>query len=796
MTTDYLTEDWKGHTSGCAARIGGLFAGVAAFLLAACSSSSSDNGPPPPPPPPPPPTNTAPMASAGADMTVSATIGVQLDGTASSDADGDVLTYEWSFAVVPSGSTAAFDDETAAQPTFIPDLAGDYRIELVVSDGTTTSSTDEILVTAADNTVTQNIGPGGGRIVSADGIVTLDIPAGALTSDEDVSVTFITDDQRDSYLDTEFDGLEGIEAVYDIGPASLTFTTPAELTARTGDNPVVDATTMAGQTRFVLTSEVSEVELIDELTFGIDADVGETFVTGRMHRSSPVVIFGFARRWLDWEVRGVPNTLLEQEYSDVVATLTSSEMNIESAVLWTEFPGPPFSGPTNAQFALTERSDNVFDVEIEYRCLSQGTTTYESYLNVRLSSTQPPGVPSFLYVGRRAERLQLRATKVVVCNAQPPQAGLRLIPGLFPLPVGLTNPETIQALRLGLLTLGGAASGADDPMLLIAGAEGSALFNQRTGEVPYDTTNPARDPLLGALLAYADNLAGGTAGMLFEQGTGNLTANRRCDYDFSIQAFGTFCFGVNGTGYDASLPIGSTAETPEVLFVTRFDIDWFKLDPMTSVYEFANAYSPNFNDFSGTPFSAAGNASNRSALVITNNAPDYSTISQVDTTGQVTLHDAFFGEDFRKIRCIEALCGISVHDDGTGSGAVRMATWDGDNAPTLVAEPIPVGEGPVGIVPLNMGDGTALWGISGFDGNTISLIHTMMSGEEISTYTAPAPGGCDGPAHVDLYVPPGADPSEAQLVGTCFRSNQYFVTDIVRDPNGPFIWVDPTTTPE
>ena len=55
--------------------------------------------------------------------------------------------------------------KTAAQPSFTPDVAGDYTIELVVSDGTVTSNTDEIVVTAGNNTATQSIGPGGGQIV-------------------------------------------------------------------------------------------------------------------------------------------------------------------------------------------------------------------------------------------------------------------------------------------------------------------------------------------------------------------------------------------------------------------------------------------------------------------------------------------------------------------------------------------------------------------------------------------------------------------------------------------------------
>ena len=234
MTTEYLRQRRKPQFS---AHMWAFAAILAMSILAGCSSSSSDGGPPPPPPPPPPPTNAAPTAAAGPDMTVSAKIDVQLDGTASSDPDGDAITYAWSFAFVPSGSMAAFDDDTAAQPQFTPDVAGDYTIELVVSDGTETSSTDEIVITAADNTVLQTIGIGGGVIVSADGLLTVDIPAGALLADEEISVTSVPADQRAGYLGDVFNGIE-FDMAYDLGPDGTTFVVPVTVTASINANPV------------------------------------------------------------------------------------------------------------------------------------------------------------------------------------------------------------------------------------------------------------------------------------------------------------------------------------------------------------------------------------------------------------------------------------------------------------------------------------------------------------------------------------------------------------------------------
>lgn len=113
--------------------------------------------------------NTRPVASATADDTsVTTSTLVTLNGTASSDADaGEILTYLWSLSSVPNGSSAVLSSTTASQPTFTPDLAGDYVASLTVSDGKHSSaSAATVTVTAADPnattthsyTFTKNIG--------------------------------------------------------------------------------------------------------------------------------------------------------------------------------------------------------------------------------------------------------------------------------------------------------------------------------------------------------------------------------------------------------------------------------------------------------------------------------------------------------------------------------------------------------------------------------------------------------------------------------------------------------------
>ena len=93
--------------------------------------------------------NTPPVANAGADENVTVNDTVTLDGSGSTDADGDALTYLWSLTSVPAGSGATLSDSTAVSPTFVADLAGDYVAQLIVNDSTEDSAADTALITAS-----------------------------------------------------------------------------------------------------------------------------------------------------------------------------------------------------------------------------------------------------------------------------------------------------------------------------------------------------------------------------------------------------------------------------------------------------------------------------------------------------------------------------------------------------------------------------------------------------------------------------------------------------------------------
>ncbi len=87
-----------------------------------------------------------PLANAGADTVVEVGTPAFLSGVLSSSPHSGELTYQWTLEEKPEGSGAGLDDATAMEPSMTPDVAGSYRISLVVNDGQHSSEPDEVTV--------------------------------------------------------------------------------------------------------------------------------------------------------------------------------------------------------------------------------------------------------------------------------------------------------------------------------------------------------------------------------------------------------------------------------------------------------------------------------------------------------------------------------------------------------------------------------------------------------------------------------------------------------------------------
>jgi len=97
--------------------------------------------------------NTPPVANAGPNQFVNIGALVQLNGTGSTDVDGNPLGYHWSFVSMPPNSTATLSDPNALLPSFTADLPGAYQIQLIVDDGVSDSAPSIVTVTTNPPTV-------------------------------------------------------------------------------------------------------------------------------------------------------------------------------------------------------------------------------------------------------------------------------------------------------------------------------------------------------------------------------------------------------------------------------------------------------------------------------------------------------------------------------------------------------------------------------------------------------------------------------------------------------------------
>jgi hypothetical protein len=93
--------------------------------------------------------NVDPVANAGTHQSVSIGSVVTLDGTTSSDANRDTLTYKWRLGSVPLNSTATLSSTVSPNPKFTADLAGTYSAILTVNDGKVESTPSVVTITAS-----------------------------------------------------------------------------------------------------------------------------------------------------------------------------------------------------------------------------------------------------------------------------------------------------------------------------------------------------------------------------------------------------------------------------------------------------------------------------------------------------------------------------------------------------------------------------------------------------------------------------------------------------------------------
>ena len=132
--------------------------------------------------------NSLPVAKAGATQNVVVGTSVTLDGTASTDANGDSLTYKWSLLYKPTGSLASLTSASSSKPTLTADTVGTFVVSLIVNDGKADSaevSSTTVIAEALNAAPVANAGPAQtvliGATVTLTGAASTDANADKLT---------------------------------------------------------------------------------------------------------------------------------------------------------------------------------------------------------------------------------------------------------------------------------------------------------------------------------------------------------------------------------------------------------------------------------------------------------------------------------------------------------------------------------------------------------------------------------------------------------------------------------------
>lgn len=118
----------------------------------------------------------APVANAGPDQIVGEGVIVTLDGSNSTDHDGDIVSYAW---VQTDGPTVTLDDPSAIQPTFsaptgLGESGAALVFELTVTDATALSDTASVVVNVSGNNIPPAAEAGPDQVVAENSLASLD----------------------------------------------------------------------------------------------------------------------------------------------------------------------------------------------------------------------------------------------------------------------------------------------------------------------------------------------------------------------------------------------------------------------------------------------------------------------------------------------------------------------------------------------------------------------------------------------------------------------------------------------
>lgn len=127
----------------------------------------------------------SPFANAGADQTALVGATVTLDGSASTDPDGNSISYLWTLTQKPANSQASLLNPGALHPSLVIDKPGTYKIGLAVNDGYFDSALSTVTINTQNSKPVANAGNAQtgkvGETLTLDGRASSDVDGDALS---------------------------------------------------------------------------------------------------------------------------------------------------------------------------------------------------------------------------------------------------------------------------------------------------------------------------------------------------------------------------------------------------------------------------------------------------------------------------------------------------------------------------------------------------------------------------------------------------------------------------------------
>lgn len=624
----------------------------------------------------------------------------------------------------------------------------------------------------ADATVRQSIGAAGGSLRSADGKMSLTIPAGALGNDTEIAITEVSpDNQSDAVRQL------GADKVYRLEPSGLAF-------AQAVSYEVSLPPSSTGGVVAALLYSGGIWEWVADQSMTVSAV--ERKLSGQLNHFSELALkdsgvghgFDVQPRELAPGAR-LQAMLTVQKAADTVA--------IELYGLGTFGDDPFIDAPAVRDGGLA----NVVEEETAPLSLPKGSATasgsslyeclkpHEHWIRFGFRVGFIDGSLWGVVVDQFDKVISVSSKIPYVCKAEespsPPGGAIRT--GLFPLPLGMQQPDGLSLLvRRAFAALPGNTVHA-----LIAGSNGAVGIDLKTGQVSMNQTAGGPDGQLGAsaLLGVTPvsqpNPGPQTHAALF--GAGALGSAVRSFVQFNNGAWGWSQILLLGQALQWTTS-GGGLEADEVLGVrpglglvaNRFDGVAYRQSAEGSVdaFRFDGKLAA-----AAVPLNLAG-----SPLLV-------STHTDGDTTTSVWHHDRsrtpgtllFKVPGVAKVlRCMDQalsaalgsrrLCGLTTDD---ALFYWQYDTLDPAAAPTVASQA--VGPGAVGLDISLDANGKPWAVVSNFGSDSVSLFRFDHAGGVVDRQAVRLPAGCAAPAHAVPFHDGGSN----YIVGTCYGSDQYYV---------------------